>query len=205
MAESAVEICNIMLTWISSKQIVSFGDNTVESDFCKFNYDLSRRAVLESREWSFATKRIALNSLAAAPSFGYDYKFLLPESSLRILGVYNPLDTGDSNARIVSHKIENDDGTTVILANLTTIDVKYIFDQIDPKELSPLFGQALAAYMGYNAAVPLTQDKDQQVRMFGIFETMLEDATFADSLQGSQELLNISQLEGSRRLFVRPS
>lgn len=206
MSASAIEICNIMLTWLSTKQIVTFDDeNSTEANFCKFNYDLSRRAVLEIREWSFATKRIELNALANAPAFGYDYKFLRPDASLRILGVYNPLDTGNTDPAIEKHKIENDDGTTVILANIETIHVKYIFDQTDPLLFSPAFDQALAAYMGYNGAVPLTQDKDQQARLFGIYKDLLEEATFADSLQGSQELLETSQLEKSRRLFVRPS
>lgn len=206
MAANAIEICNIMLTWLSTKQIVTFEDeNSKEANFCKFNYDPSRRAVLEIREWSFATKRIELNALATEPIFGYDYKFLLPDAQLRILGVYDPLDTGDSDAAIVKHKIENDDGTTVILANIDTIHVRYIFNQTNPVLFSPSFDQALAAYMGYNAAVPLTQDKDQQTRMFGIYKDLLEEATFADSLQGSQELLETSQLEKSRRMHIRPS
>jgi len=206
MAASAIEICNIMLTWLSTKQIVTFNDfNNKESEFCNANYDPSRRSVLEIREWSFATKRAELNALAATPVFGYDYKFLLPKDSLRVLGVYNPINIGSSNPPIEMHKIENDDGTTVILANISIIHVKYIFDQTNPVLFSPSFDQALAAYMAYNGAVPLTQDKDQQVRMFGVYKDLLEEATFADSLQGSQELLETSQLESSRRMFVSPS
>jgi len=206
MAASAIEICNMMLTWLSTKQIVTFDDlNSKESEFCNANYGPSRRSVLEIREWSFATKRVELNALAATPVFGYDYKFILPENSLRILGVYNPLDTGSSNPPTEQHKIEVDDGTTVILANISVIHVKYIFDQKNPVLFSPAFDQALAAYMGYNGAVPLTQDKDQQVRMFGVYKDLLEEATFADSLQGSRELLETSQLENSRRMFVSPS
>jgi len=206
MAASAIEICNMMLTWLSTKQIVTFEDsNSKESEFCNANYDPSRRSVLEIREWSFATKRIELNALADSPVFGYDYKFLLPDKSLRILGVYNPLDSGSSNPATETHKIENDDGAQVILANIDTIHVKYIFDQTNPVLFSPAFDQALAAYMAYNGAVPLTQDKDQQVRMFGVYKDMLEEATFADSLQGSRELLETSQLEKSRRMFVTPS
>ena len=58
--------------------------------------------------------------------------------------------------------------------------------------------------MAFSGAVPLTQDKDEQSRMFAIYENLLDDATYADSLQGTRELLDTSQLEHSRRLYVDP-
>ena len=205
MAASAIEICNMMLTLISRKQIVSFDDNTKESNFCKANYDPARRAVLESREWTFATRRDLLPPLAGTPIYGYEYKFLAPPTSLRILGVYDPARTDDPEAPILKHKVELDvDGKKVILADLASINVRYIFDQSTTQLFSALFDQCVAAYLGYKAAVPLTQDKDQQSRLFGIYKDDLEEATFNDSLQGSQELLETSQLEKSRRLYVRP-
>lgn len=205
MAASAIEICNMMLTWVSRKQIVSFDDNTKESNFCKFNYDIARRSVLESREWTFATRRDLLPPLADAPIYGYSFKFLVPPTSLRILGVYDPATADDPDAPIIKHKIELDiDNKKVILADIASVHVKYIYDQKTTQLFSPLFDQCLASYMGYNAAVPLTQDKDQQSRLFGIYKDNLDEATFNDSLQGSQELLEISQLEQSRRLYVRP-
>jgi len=204
MAASSIEICNMMLTWLSRKQIVSFDDNTKESNFCKFNYDISRRTVLESREWSFATLRSLLPPLVGSPVYGYQYAFLVPPTSLRVLGVYDPGRIGDPDAPIIKHKIElNEDGKKVILANLSSIHVRYIYDQKTTQLFSPLFDQTLASYMGYSAAVPLTQDKDQQSRMFSIYKDNLDEATFNDSVQGSREMLEISKLEQSRRMFYR--
>lgn len=205
MASSAVEICNLMLSWISAKQITSFDDDTVESDFCKFNYDISRRAVLEVRTWTFATRKVRLTPLADSPLFGFSFKFLVPPVSLRVSRVFDPSNTNHIDPPEIRHRIEIDqDNKKVILANLAEIDVSYIFDQSETQLFSPLFDQALAAYMAYSAAVPITQDKDLQARMFGVYNEKLDDATFADSLQGTQELLDRSQLEDSRRLYVRP-
>ena len=200
MASSSIEVCNIMLSWLSTKQIVSFDDDTKESNFCKFNYEMSRRFVLEAREWSFAIKRVTLTPTAEVPPFGYNFTFLKPTDSIRILGVYNPSDRGNPNAPVISHRAED----TNIIADISEIDVRYIFDQKTTNRFSPSFSQALAAYMGTNAAVPLTQDKANRKEMAILYAGLLQDASAADALQGSREMLQISQQEQSRRMHVRP-
>ncbi len=205
MAASSIEICNIMLTWISKKQIVSFDDGTRESDFCKANYESSRRAILESREWTFATVRELLSPLAETPLYGYGYAFLVPPSSLRFLGAYDPSQASNPDAPTIKHKLEIDpSGRRIVLANLQNIHARYIYNQMNSETFTPLFDQCLAAYLAYHAAMPLTQDVEQQRNMFGIYKDALEEATFNDSLQGSYELLETSQLERSRNLYIKP-
>lgn len=201
MANSPVEICNLAISWLGGKQIISLDDGTTEANLCKANYDLGRRAVLEERDWTFATRREQLTPLAELPKFGYSYKFALPPDFIRAIGVYNPDYSNSDNPITTNYVIEDN----YLLANISNIDIKYIFNQIVTNRFSPLFDQTLAAYLGFLISIPLTQEKTQQERLFNIYNSLLDDASASNGLQGKREMINISESENARRLFVSPS
>ena len=78
-------------------------------------------------------------------------------------------------------------------------------DTTDVSKFSALFDQTLAAHIAMNIAVSLTESKQLLEDMKYLYEDKLQKAISTDSLQGTRELLNNSQLENSRRMFVRPS
>lgn len=202
MAKSKTEICNLAVSWLGGTKIMSVNDDdSFSARLCRANYDMSRKAVLEEREWTFAVTRGVLTPLLDAPSFGYNYKFLVPPDFLRIIGVYNPSHSGAINPPMEQHLIEGNK----ILANISEINVKAVFDVTNTTMFSSLFDQALAAHVAMNIAIPLTESKQMLEDMKFLYEDKLQKAISSDSLQGSRERLETSQLENSRRMFVRPS
>lgn len=200
MATDAIEICNLMISWIGADPISGFDDGTPESDFCKFNYDMSRRKILGEHDWSFAVKRDTLNPTSDIPVNGYKYSFLKPVDNLRIIGVYDPSHRSNPEAPTTDHKVEGGR----IIANLAEVDVRYIYDNKVVTEFSDSFSFALAALMGVSASVPFNQDKANRSDMAKMYDEFLDNAYSTDGLQGSRERLNISRQEQSRRLGTRP-
>lgn len=201
MAKSKAEICNLAISWLGGNHIFSIDDDqSMEARLCRANYDMSRTAVLEEREWTFAIERKRLTPLVEAPEFGYSYAFQEPSDSQKILGVYDTTYTG-KRLRPIPYVIEGNR----IFANQSEINIRYTVDLTNTKRFSALFDQALAAHIAANIAVALTEDAGMQERMNLVYEMKLEKAISSDSLQGSNEKLEISQQEQSRRLFVRPS
>jgi hypothetical protein len=201
MANSKTQICNLAVGWLGGKKITSLDDDShLEARLCRANYDSSRKAVLEEREWTFAVSRVKLTPLSDAPLFGYDYKFLLPPNLLKITGVFDPRHTNLKNPPVIKYVREGNE----ILSDLNEVHVKFIIDLVNTNRFSALFDQAVAAHIAYNIAVPLTESAKQQERMFLLYENNLYKAISSDSLQGSNEKLETSQLENARRMFVRP-
>ena len=201
MAKSKTEVCNLAVSWLGGKRITSIDDDTtIEARLCRANYDLSRQAVLEEREWTFAVKRAQLTPLAETPLFGYNYKFLLPPDLLVLINAYDPRHSNLKAPPGASHVREENN----IFADTAEINIKYISDLENTNRFSGLFTQAVAAHIAANIAVALTENAKQQERMIIMYEDKLNRAITSDSLQGSNERIETSQLEKSRRMFVRP-
>jgi len=200
MAASPVEICNLSLSWLGGNRILSLDDESDEGRHCKANYDPSRRAVLEGREWTFAVERVQLPELVEPPLFGWTHKFLLPSDCLYTVGVYNPQHSNRPEPPQVEHRVERRN----ILARIAIVNVVYILNIIDTTKFSPLFDQALAAHIAMNIAIPLTENSAHYDRMATLYLHNLDTAAASDGLQGTREHLDISIMEQSRRMFVRP-
>ena len=200
MAKSKAEICNLAISWLGGQHIFSIDDDqSLEARLCRANYDMSRTAVLEEREWTFAVERKLLTPLAEEPLFEFSYAFLEPPESQKILGVY---DTKNTHGKLVPLKYRKEGN--VIYANHAQVFVRYTIDLTNTKRFSALFDQALAAHIASNIAVALTENAGMQEQMITLYEMKLEKAISSDSLQGSNEKLETSQLERTRRLHVRP-
>jgi len=201
MAKSKTAICNVAVGWLGGKHITSVdSDPSKEARLCRANYDLSRQAVLEEREWTFAVKRVTLTPLSEAPLFGYNYKFLLPPDLLVTINAYDPKHRNAKQAPGISHVREGGS----IFADIAEVDLKYIMDLTNTNRFSALFDQCLAAHIAANIANGLTENATQQERMFLVYKDKLNSAISSDSLQGSNEHIEVSQLERSRKMHVRP-
>ncbi len=201
MAASEVEICNLALSWVAGNLITSLDDDLPEAKLCKANFRMSRRAVLSLRQWSFAMKRVILPVLTNEPKFGFSFEYLLPSDFLTNVGVYRPSDSDDIDAAQTPHRFENGR----ILASVSPINFRYVFDQSNVMLFSPLFDQTLAAHLAMNIAVPLTENKTVFDTMAKLFQFNLDEAAAADGRGGTREKLVPSTMERSRRLHFGAS
>ncbi len=84
-----IKICNKALIQIGAEPIVSFDDNTVESEACEAFYEDIVVEVLTQKQWSFATFTTQLTQLNKESELGYDYVFALP---VDYVFIYNRID-----------------------------------------------------------------------------------------------------------------
>lgn len=62
MTLSAVEICNLALSEVPAKRIVSMDDTTVAAEACKREFTQAVEELMEMGEWGFAKRRVILTA-----------------------------------------------------------------------------------------------------------------------------------------------
>lgn len=197
---SKVEICNKALGLLSANLITTFDpDESIEAALCVANYESARRYALEKRAWTFATKRVTLSApLAEAPDWGYSYQHLKPGDCLRVLIVSEDGNYKDGGSKM-DYRVE---GNT-IRSQFSTILVKYIFDEIQEDRFSPTFVEAMALYMAYLMAMPLAESRSLKNDLKLEFNSMIDDASSTDGLQGTSDRIKSTRLLDVRRTTGR--
>jgi hypothetical protein len=187
MATSEISICNLAISWVGGTKITSFSDNTDESKLCEAVYAADRDAVLEERNWSFATKRAKLNRLAVDPVFGFSSSFQLPIDHIRTVS----LATDQSfNNTVKDWVLEGDQ----ILVNSDVAYLKYVVQCSDPVRFSPGFVQCLAARIAADISIPLTTNVDLSTYYRNMYKDFLETGGNMDGLQGRAQQLYATKL-----------
>jgi hypothetical protein len=81
-----VAIANLALGWLGVAPVASFEDPSRAAELLKAQFAGFRRAVLEDRDWTFATDRLTL-AKAEAPEFGFRSRYPIPSNVLRVISV----------------------------------------------------------------------------------------------------------------------
>ena len=178
---SEVSICNQALGWVGGNLITSLDDGTTEANLCKANYASLRDAVLEDRDWTFATARKLLTPLADDPVFGWTRQMQLPSDNIRVIGCW-ALDRDEDQEQADYVK----EGRR-ILSNEPKLNLKYIRRIVAPEDFSAGFTQALAARIAADIAIPIAQSRALQEDMQALYMKKLSDAGTNDGMQGRSE------------------
>lgn len=157
MVSSAEEICNLALAKIGHEGfITSLTENSKGARYMNVYYKPMRDAVLRGYLWRFARKTAVLAPLVATPDFYEGKYFQYPNDCLRIIGtdrVY--FEQGGVLKR------EGDK----ILADTDVLNLVYIYRVTDPELFDPMFVDALAARLAYEAALPITKSQSLKDQM----------------------------------------
>jgi hypothetical protein len=194
-AASEVSICNLALGWVGGSLITSLDDPSTEANLCKANYALTRDAVLESADWSFATRRSEGGApLAQAPAWGYANAFQLDANYLRM--VYVGASPRPEEDDPVQHWVL--EGRR-ILADADRIYLRGIQVIEDPGLFSGLFVQALAAWIARDLAIPISHSRSLQADMHQLLQVKLSEAIAQDSKQGKSKVIRAQGMNIARR------
>jgi hypothetical protein len=192
---SEVSICNQALLWLGQNIITSFDDESTTAQWCRNNYPFLRDAVLEARTWTFAISRFA-STTANTPAWGPGFSHTLPGNWLMVTRVFRDATHTDPNKwrvsegwRLEAGKVIADQGT-VYMQGLTRIS--------DTSSFSSLFVQALAARIAADAAIPLTENRQLQVDMWGLYNDKLTEAAARDGQQGTSDVVTQRGLTSAR-------
>ncbi len=205
MAVSPTRICNIALGWLGANVITSLDieETSTEWVLCDLNYDTIRDAVLEEREWTFATKRKVLNASSEIEAFGGESNFLIPDDNIRVLTVHDPAALGIGSITDASvHERSQIRGWQIegkhIIVVANEINIRYLSRILDPNEYTPAFIQAFAQRIAAEFALTLTESKTLADRMWDLYEFKLGKGAVLDALQGRSRRTRSTALTRNR-------
>jgi len=195
MAADKFAICNMALSHLGQKPIVSFADGTVRSDLCSLHYDKCRDAALIECKPSFAKARFSEDTPAVtAPDWGYDNYFPVDADCIYVTQCRddNYRDDGRSN---IEWEFEGD----FIAANATKIYYTSIQRITVTTKHSSIFDQALEYKLASVLAMPLTESSTKQTAMIQLYEMMKNNALGLDGVMGSGHRLRNQSLTNNVR------
>ena len=171
MALSEVTICNIALSRVGDKQIISLTEDSKQARSCKLLYEPERDTLLESYKWNFAGKRRTIAQLSEAPDFEYAYQYQLPTDYLNVRELYNTTSP---------YEIEGDK----LLIDDDAVYMKYTARITDPNLFKPSFVNCLALKIAAELAVKLADSKTMKNLILEEFFIMIKKAYRLNAIEG---------------------
>lgn len=184
-----VGICNLALSWLGKKPIVSLDISGAAEEWCRNNYPFLRDAVLEERMWSFARAR-TISVTEDLDDWGTLYKHTMPLGWLQVFRAYR-----DANKSEVDWEREED----YILSSQSTLYLWGVKRVTDTRKFSQLFNNALAARIAATGCVKFTEDKAKEQAMWARYQAFLSDAAARDGQQGKNENIGSNRVVSARR------
>lgn len=157
MALSQTEIVNLALTRLGQDRVISITDDVEAARVMRSLWDFTRDAVLAGYPWKFAIKRTSLPALAAAPEYGWERQFTVPEECLRLVQV------GDDyvfyTGLLETFQLE---GGVIMTNEAAPLRLRYV-QRITNVGLWPvLFGRVVAMQLAIDACEKLTTSSAKQ-------------------------------------------
>jgi hypothetical protein len=190
---SEVSIANQALSWLAIDPITSLDDNDRTSQWMRINYPFIRDAVLEERNWTFATAR-AVSTVADKDDWGDMFVHPIPISWQSVYRCYRNISRGPLTGGLSSQSAnQTSDGWRVeggnVLAYDETVYLWGLLRLTDTGAFSSLFVQALAARLAAEACIPFTENRSLQSDLWNLYSLKLAEAATRDGQQGGNELI----------------
>lgn len=174
-------IANLALAKLGISPIMALTDDSKQAQFANRFYAQTRDEVLSSHRWNFAMRRAALNRLATAPDFEWEFAYQLPADCLRVvqLNGYEPSEAQGTFA------VEADQ----LFTDAEEAQVRYIARVTDGSLYPALFSQALATLLASRLAGPLTGSRELPSVMLEEYEGLTgPKARMADVFEEQKRL-----------------
>lgn len=168
---SKVAMCNAALIKIGANEITSLTEDSEEARKCNARFDDILDMLLESHLWNFATKRATLAASSTSPTWGYNYKYLMPQRPycLRVDRVYNNEE----------YKIEG----RYIHTDATSLSIRYIYRVTDMNELGSMFRECFSLYLAAELAYPLAGSSALKQELLNEFTVAMRQARSKESME----------------------
>jgi hypothetical protein len=172
---SEVEISSMALNKLGAEGITSFDDLTNRSNLCRDFYPHVRDAVLRAYPWKCSLVQKALVHDAAAPLFGWSYKFPLPVDPycLRVIEIEDEPDYAVKGRYIYTDE--------------SSITIEYISRITNPGLFDSLLKEAIEARLAAELAYPITRSNELGSVMWSLYEAKLREARTMDAMESTVE------------------
>ena len=173
-----IDIINAALSKLGEQALLSVADQSVPGRLANRTYKDIKEALLREYPWNFATKRIALTADAAAPVWGFDFAYNLPQDLLRLIQLDND---DDADWRNESGQIVTD--------KTSPINIRYVASVLEG-EMDATFREALAARLAMEWAEPLSQTSTVGQQMATMYRNKLQVARVADGQEDRIKIID---------------
>lgn len=189
---SAVAVCNLALDELPHRVITSLEENVLAAEVCRRQLPIVLGEIMESNEWSFALKRLALTAITNDRADQYAYAYQVPDDlamPLRILpavaDVTAPyLLAGQrlaSSAGIVDlDAIGFDFEGSTLWTNEPAARLEYVVNDPVYTAMSKRFLRILALYLAVRICMPIKQDAARKNELHSEYELYRQRTTAAD-------------------------
>ena len=181
MAESDVEICNMALRFLREQPITALTENTEPGKILNNIYDDSRDYLLARHPHNFALRRQLLAQLSTAPTYQYDYAYSLPTDPY-CLRAYQLWHNGQHH--LSGWVVE---GRELLTDFDNDVYLRYITNEADVNSYAPTFVTALATYLAWRLAYPLSRSRRVQEEWSDNFKMAWKAHRMADGGEGFDE------------------
>jgi len=178
---SDVDICNSALNMIGASNISALTEDSKTARICNQRYTFIRDAVFRSHPWNSLIKRVTLAPDSTTPEFDFSYQFTLPTDPycLRVLS----LQDNDTVHTIEGRKL---------LANESTVKLKYVARIVDTNEYDQLLIETLSARLAADISFALVNSTSLMQQMEAMYDSKIREARFVDATEGTPD--NITNL-----------
>lgn len=181
---SKIDAVNQALIFIGKDPITALDDGSPVAGKANLLIDSAIDETLRAHPWNFAIKRVVLDPLATAPSFGYTNQFQRPADWVRTMSLSTLDFRREGNS---------------FLANEDQLQLKYIYRVTDLTQWDSLAAAALARNMAAKLAYGLTGSNTTQEAQWQMFAAILKQARFVDAQEEPGEEFEESSLLSVRR------
>lgn len=174
---SKTQIANRALSKLGEPRVSNIDTvDTKAANTIRFMYDEVRDAMLTAYPWNFAMTRTQLAKDATAPSWGYNNRFQVPSDFLALYKINN-----DPDYRIEKGYILTDEGAP--------LKILYIAQITNSGEYDPLFVEAFATRLAYEACEQITQSNTKKQLLGQELQSVIKEAYASDAIQDPPQKL----------------
>jgi hypothetical protein len=187
VAISDVSITSSALRRLGDDPITSLSDDSDRARLMNALLPTVLDAVLRAHRWNFAIARASLAAQAAAPAWGYDYGYTLPNNPYCLRLLTTEAYDEDKTPFVV-------EGRTILTDAAAPLNVLFIARITDPTLYDAMFVEALIARLAAEAAYPVTGSKQAAETQFQLYQLKVREAMAYDGLEGTPEELESNDL-----------
>jgi hypothetical protein len=189
-----IEVVNVALSWCGTERVTDLVANAAAgikaAQVALDNWQTAYEAVLADREWTFAKDRVVLALDAAAPVFGYDKKYIIPSTVVKVWRVY------DSTEALSEDWVR--EGGYVLCDDVAPVYAE-VSIKADVALWSGIALQALEAKLAATMAIPLTENRQLRVDLEALYKEFIKVGGSSDGQQGRSRVKTVPRMAGRRR------
>jgi hypothetical protein len=188
MSISNVQIANMALSHIGARSAIqSFTESSTEAAQAQLWFEYCLKQVLESYDWAFARKRVALALLETVSDdttdnayYEWVYRYQYPSDCLVMRKISNPAGPQED---AVPYEVEasEDNETRTIFTNMEDAIGVYTFYNDEPSMFSSHFVDTVAALLAHRMAYAITGKRTIANDMLQLYQAMIRAAPAVDA------------------------